>query len=104
MSFTGLVTPAMRHLDLRLAGITPVERVLDAALGCGSMAAVTLARRVTPPADRELIDLLADLVCRILSRDLAGRPEQAFAHIDQFNGEVKKAGLLLKKSLGFEYC
>jgi hypothetical protein len=69
LSFSGLVTPAMRHLGLRLAGITPVDGILDAALGCGSVAAVTLPRRVAPPADLELIDLLVEIVRRILSRD-----------------------------------
>jgi len=69
MNFTGLVTPGMRNLNLRIAGITQVDCILDTALRYGSMAAVTLPSRVTAPADLELITLLVEFVNRVLSRD-----------------------------------
>jgi hypothetical protein len=69
MTFTGLATPEQRRVQLRVAGVTPADGILDAVIGCGSLAAVLLPAEVAPPSDPDLIAYLVELIRRMLTRD-----------------------------------
>jgi hypothetical protein len=68
LTFSAVARAGQRVITGGLAGTTHRDRQLDAALGNGSLAMVTLPRKIVPRFDHELVDLAAGFVDRLRTR------------------------------------
>jgi hypothetical protein len=68
LSFKGLAAPGDRYLDPVVAGATATDRLLDRCLNAGSLSMIALPRELRPVVDPEVVDLVVQLIERLLFR------------------------------------
>jgi hypothetical protein len=68
LSFNGIAPAGQRRIDACACGSTSVDNLLDQALAAGSLSMIALPHDVRPRVDPEIVDLMADLVDRLVVR------------------------------------
>ena len=68
LPFQGLAAFNDRYIEPAVAGATPIDILLDRCVAAGSLSMIALPPALRPPVDTEVIDLVVQLVQRLLVR------------------------------------